>query len=774
VRAVHAGPLAVLPCAAAVLVALSVTIGLGTSALVAATAVTLVMWALVEVAMTRHGLPRLGLANAVTLLRATLVVGVAALVVQSWHDDVPRGVVVALAAVALTLDFVDGRLARARGTVTAFGAAFDMETDAFLILVLSVYVVPLAGAWVLLIGLARYLLLVGGALAPWLTGSVPPRAWAKVVAAVQGVVLAVVAAGVLPAAWARLVLALALVLLAESFGRQTVTLWRHRHEQETRRSPLVGPLVDVGAVAVVWLALMVPHRPDQISASALVGLPIELVVFLALALVLPTVAGRVLAGVAGALLALTVVLSALDVGFYEAFDRPFDPLTDPGYLGSGLDLLHSTVGRAGQVGVVAGVLLGLLVVAALLVWATMRARRAVRSAPGAWTRVIAGLTLVWTLAGVGGAHVDGLPVASAPAATLVHAQVDQIQGDLRDRAIFDRKLAHDPYAQTPGRDLLTTLRGKDVLVVFVESYGRVAVENTWFSGLVDAELDTADSQLADLGYHAQSGWMRSPTFGGISWLAHSTFESGLWIDSQQRYDQVLPSNRFTLTQAFGRAGWRVVGDVPSDAGGWPPGKAFYHYQRLYNSSDVGYQGPQFSYAKVPDQYTFKAFDDRELKRPDRGPVMAEIDLVSSHTPWTPLPHLVPWHRLGNGSVYTGMRESHLSFFHAFGNTRSRQHDYAKSIRYSMQSLVSFVQHSHDKKLVMVVLGDHQPNSFVSGTGVSHDVPISLIAHDPHVLSSISDWGWTPGLQPATSAPTMPMDRFRNRFLAAFGSQPATP
>ena len=468
------------------------------------------------------------------------------------------------------------------------------------------------------------------------------------------------------------------------------------------------------------------------------------------------------------------MVAGLDVGFYEAFDRPFDPMTDPGYLGSGLDLLHSAVGRAGQVLVVAGVLLAVLGVVALLIWATLRARRAVRTAPRAWTRVIGGLTLVWTLAGVGGAEVSGLPVASAPAASLMRAQVDQVQSDLHDRGVFERKVAHDHYARTPVRQLLTHLRGKDVLVVFVESYGRVAVEHSWFSPLVDHTLGKATGQLSQLGFHARSGWLRSPTFGGISWLAHSTLESGLWIDSQQRYDQVLSSNRFTLTQAFGRAGWRTVGDVPSDPAGWPEGQRFYHFDALYGASDVGYQGPRFSYAQMPDQYTFKAFDDLELERPGRAPVMAEIDLVSSHTPWTPLPHLVPWRTLGDGSVFDGMQEAHTSFFHSFGDGTTRQHNYAESIRYSLESLVSFVRHSHDKKLVMVVLGDHQPNSVVSGTGVSHDVPVSLIAHDPHVLGRISDWGWSPGMRPASSAPTLRMDHFRDRFLSTFGSRRTTP
>ena len=197
-RTVHLGPLAVLPAAATVLVTLEVTVGLGLPSILAGSAVAVCTWLLIEHGMRATGLDRLGPANAVTLVRAAGVAGVTALVVESWSGDVPAVVLVTLASVALALDLVDGRLARARGSVTALGAAFDMETDAFLILVLSVYVVPLVGAWVLLIGLARYLLLVATAVRPWLGTPVPVRRWAKVVAAVQGVALVVVAAGILP------------------------------------------------------------------------------------------------------------------------------------------------------------------------------------------------------------------------------------------------------------------------------------------------------------------------------------------------------------------------------------------------------------------------------------------------------------------------------------------------------------------------------------------------------------------------------------------------
>jgi phosphatidylglycerophosphate synthase len=168
----------------------------------------------------------LGPAGRITLLRAELVCAVAAAAVAGG----PVTVLAGLASVALLLDGVDGRVARRTGTVTELGARFDMEVDALLILVLSAYVAPHAGGWVLLIGAARYLLLGAGRLLPWLHGELPPRPWCKVVAVVQGLVLVVAVSGLVPPVLARASLVVALVLLAESFGREVRDLWRLRVE----------------------------------------------------------------------------------------------------------------------------------------------------------------------------------------------------------------------------------------------------------------------------------------------------------------------------------------------------------------------------------------------------------------------------------------------------------------------------------------------------------------------------------------------------------------
>ena len=176
---------------------------------------------------------RLGPADLVTLTRATLACAVAALVALSYAGAAGAAILVPIPVVALSLDFVDGRVARRTGTATAYGARLDAESDAFLILVLSVLVAGSHGAWVLAIGGVRYAYAVAAALLPWMRRRLPPRYWRKVVAAYVGVALTLAASGLAPAALAYGVLVVAIGLLAESFGRDVVWLWRRRRLNRT-------------------------------------------------------------------------------------------------------------------------------------------------------------------------------------------------------------------------------------------------------------------------------------------------------------------------------------------------------------------------------------------------------------------------------------------------------------------------------------------------------------------------------------------------------------
>jgi phosphatidylglycerophosphate synthase len=720
----------------------------------------------VGLALHRHPGERLGPAGRCTLARGLTGAGIAALTAESFGGRSPDLAVAALGAVALALDFADGRIARSTGTVTRLGARLDGEVDAFLILILSIYVARSHGGWVLAIGAARYLFLAAGAVLPWMRAELPRRDWRKVVAATQGIVLTVAAAGVAPAAVTATALALALALLAESFGRDVLWLWRHRARTPSARRLPRGASTAITAVAflLVWGALIAPDRPNRLTPEAFIRVPIEGVMLIGLALVLPVRWRRALAWLVGPLLGLVVLVKVLDVGFFTAFDRPFDPFDDWRYLTIGIETLHASIGQTEGNVVLAGV--AVLFLAALLL-PTLAVRRMTRVAAGNRTislRVIAAMAVAWAACWASGARlVPGAPIASTSAAELAVHEVRAVQAGFTDEGRFAADIRRDRFAATPGNRMLTALRGKDVLLVFVESYGQVAVQGSSYSPGVDGVLAAGDRQLAAAGFHARSGWLTSSTFGGISWLAHSTMQSGLWVDTQSRYDELMATDRLTLTRAFGRAGWRTVADVPSNDRAWPDGTGFYRYDKVYDRRNVGYHGPTYAYASMPDQYVLLALQRLELAPRHRPPVFAEVDLVSSHEPWTQIPPLITWNQVGDGSVFYRRPVDTTS-------VRDTADAYGRSVQYSLRSLFSFVQHYGRSNLVMIVLGDHQPGHIVTRFGVNHDVPVSIIAHDPGVLRRLQGWRWVDGMRPNGDAPVWRMSAFRDRFLRAFGSQ----
>ena len=174
---------------------------------------------------------------------------------------------------------------------------------------------------------------------------------------------------------------------------------------------------------------------------------------------------------------------------------------------------------------------------------------------------------------------------------------------------------------------------------------------------------------------------------------------------------------------------------------------------------------------MPDQYTLAAFQRNELT-PGHQPVMAEIDLTSSHIPWAPLPHMVPWDQVGDGSIFDSQPAQSESAAKVWQSNTTVKQFYGQSIQYSMTALTSWVTELNDPNLVLILLGDHQPHTAVSGPGATHEVPVSLVTRTPSVLRQMSSWHWQNGLLPDPAAPLEPMDAFRNQFLNTFSAASA--
>ncbi|MEU9014355.1 sulfatase [Streptomyces sp. NPDC048479] len=544
--------------------------------------------------------------------------------------------------------------------------------------------------------------------------------------------------------------------------------WRGKHPAAAQAVAWVTTAL---AAVLVLFALLVPNELGRLTPGAFARIPVEGIFGAAVLLVLPPKARRVGAVLAGVGLGLVTILNLLDMGFYWVLDRPFDLVLDWILFDDAESFLKDSVGPAGAIGAVIGVVVLVLALLLLMTLAVVRLSRLIARHSAMATRTTVILGTAWITCVALGVQIAGVPVASRNTAELAQHRAQAVRAGIKDEQEFAKEAGVDKFSDTPADQLLTGLRGKDVIFAFIESYGRSAVEDPAMASQVGAVLANGTSRLRAAGFSSRSAFLTSPTFGSGSWLAHSTFMSGLWIKNQQRYRSVTSSDHLTLTGAFQRANaWRTVGIMPGVTRSWPEGQ-FYGLDNVYDSRELGYKGPKFSWAPVPDQYSLSAFERLEHGKPGNKPLMSEIILVSSHNPWAPIPKTIGWDKLGDGSVYNAIKKEGKDPKEVWKDADQVRTEYRRSIEYSVSSLVSYVEKYGNDNTVLVFLGDHQPASIVTGAHASRDVPIAIVAHDPAVMDRISGWGWQDGLKPGPKAPVWRMDSFRNRFLTAYGPQP---
>lgn len=522
------------------------------------------------------------------------------------------------------------------------------------------------------------------------------------------------------------------------------------------------------AFATLIAAPLVPGVIMMGTPAVLLSLSAESIAVL---LILLSVRSRslrgVFAGIYGAIVVTACLIAALDLGFRATVARAFSLTDDIPAVTSAFGVVADAAGTGVAI-VMAALIVVLMVGAGVAVArAALRAGRVTRASGRTGRVAVTAVTAAWIVCALAGAQLpSGAPVAASAATDTLAATSTGAVASIAEQRAFERALESDRLRGIPDDDLLVALDGKDVVFAFLESYGRVAVQDATSTGVVERALQEGGARLARDGYAARSAFLTSPTFGGISWLAHATLQSGVWIDSQPKYDRLTAHDRLTLSRAFARAGWRTVAVVPSNDRDWEVGASFYRYDAVHDARNMGYRGPEFSYARMPDQYTWKRFYDRELAGAHR-PIMAEIDLVSSHTPWTPLARLLPWSRIGDGSVFHAQAAEGPHPLVAWSDEQRVRELYGESIAYALETMFSFVRTYGTADLVLIVLGDHQPATIVSGPDAGRDVPVTIIAKDPAVFEKIESWRWEVGVHPSPAAPVWRMDLFRDRFIDAF-------
>lgn len=536
---------------------------------------------------------------------------------------------------------------------------------------------------------------------------------------------------------------------------------RWKGAEATGHARLGWPQI-VAALILLNLLLVLPDRPSELTAGFPFRIAPELP-FIVLALVLARGwPGTLLRWAAVLFVVASMVFSVADLVMRASLDRPFKPLLDLHLASAGWDLVAGAVGPF-SAALIAIALGGGLVLGGIgCIWAT---RRLASIAVPVRHNAIAGAAGVAAVATVVLAAIGPIPIRFEASNSLVR-HAEQMARDIEVRRAFAVDTAPDRFSEAAASDLLADLVGRDVLLFFVESYGRSAIEDPRYRPTVGPALGSLDDAVTDVGAGIRSAWLTSPISGGQSWLAHATLLSGLWIDSQRRYEALLTSGRQTLVHAFADAGWRTVAVMPAISQAWPQG-TFYGYDRVYAAADLGYAGDPFNWVTMPDQYTLSALERFELAAEDRAPVMAEVALISSHAPWTPIAELVPWDEVGDGSVFNRWAnegDPPAVVWQDFDRVRAQ---YVLAVEYAIRNLASYLQNYLDDDTVVVVLGDHQPAPLITGEDASRDVPIHIISRDSDVLSALEAWDWTDAADPTPTAPVLRMDAFRDAFLAAF-------
>ncbi len=526
---------------------------------------------------------------------------------------------------------------------------------------------------------------------------------------------------------------------------------------------VISATITVLAAAAVYAALAAPAEPGQMTPAAFLRIPVEGLAVLGLALVRPARARRIAAVLLGAGLGVLTVLRGLDVGFAAVLSRPFDPITDWSQLVSGLALVTRSATAAVVIGIAAAVVVVAGMTLAMVRVSGVAARHRSRS-----TRALLALAAAWIVCFAFGAQVvRPVPVASRSVVAYAAGAGGRAVTTLQDEDAFGRQIAVDPLRDVPASRLFSALRGKDVVVTYVESYGRTALENPRYAPGVGALLDDGTRRLAASGYGARSAFLTSSVSGGGSWLAHATLMSGARVGNQHSLDQIVAAGRTTLVRAFRDAGWQTDAVLPASSGAWPEA-AFYGFDHVHDAASLGDRAQVLTEFQTADQYTLSAFQRDVLARPGRRPVMAEIALTSSHWPWANVPRMVDWNAVGDGSGLDAQLALSGSSDAVRADDARMREGYLRSIEYSLSSLISWVQTYGNDNLVLVVLGDHQPAPFVSEGYGGRDVPVTVIARDHGVLDRTAGWGWADGLRPGPAAPVWPMESFRDRFATAFG------
>lgn len=416
---------------------------------------------------------------------------------------------------------------------------------------------------------------------------------------------------------------------------------------------------------------------------------------------------------------------------------------------------------------VAGAVALLAALAAAFYWSFTRVARALEVAP---TRRALGALAVGLVAVYAVGRALDLRVWRAFTVPVTSVYLEQA------RFLYEAYSA-DAKRELPALPLepsdLGNVAGADVLLMFLESYGASSYDRPEIAGVVAPQRAALVSAAAATGRRVVSAFVTSPTFGGGSWLAHSSVMSEVEIRDAGNYELLLTQKRETLPSLFAAAGWRSIAWMPGMRSPWPEG-AYYGFAAMYGEKDIDYRGPDFGWWRIPDQFALAKLDANELAGANRAPRFVFFPTINTHVPFRPTPpYQGDWQRLlGDDPFDAAETRASLTQSPDWTNLAPA---YANTLAYTFEYLAGYLRERPHADVVLVLVGDHQPAASVTGVGARWDVPVHVVTSRQPIADALVSRGFVDGVGLAPAAPALTdMSGLTALLLRAFDSASAVP
>ena len=436
----------------------------------------------------------------------------------------------------------------------------------------------------------------------------------------------------------------------------------------------------------------------------------------------------------------------------DVLDRPLNLILDPLLLRAGFHFLSGSLGfgSAALIAIAATVLVG------LIVWVLRRLIQTtdpLQSGTVGWMLSVASIGIILI-----GLEFNAAPALRPALVQLTISQTEEIQSTLEAGARLIER-ADSPRLKARA---IPALADRDVIVVFVESYGISAWMQTQYRRVIEPLSANAKDALRAAGLEVMTTRLRSPIRGGQSWLAHASLLSGQRIDNDLAYRRILSSNQDFLSDDLAASGHHTIVVAPAIVRPWPEAREL-GFDHQYSATALDYLGPGAGWVGIPDQFTLHRFSQLRADHP--APSFSLLLLISSHAPWLPGPPLLDdWSRLNLGLPWpdwTPPPRDRLIYLRDSDRLRAR---YPESLAYSLEAVLAWAVRDLPPDALLLVMGDHQPAALITGKDTSQDVPVHLISADAERLSKpAGNFEFLPGFRPPSDPAVAGLEDLREWF-----------